>query len=100
LVLMFEWLTLWPTCAPLPVKSHRRDIGKPLNFPEQACRTKDPRNVGRVARPPTAYLGPRTYSQRRKCRQAARLVRIRGPKSHNRLNWPATGARCARCRPP
>ena len=26
LVLMLEWLTLWPTCAVLPVKSHRRDI--------------------------------------------------------------------------
>src|SRR3954468_15187466 len=26
LVLMFEWLTLWPTWGPLPVKSQRRDI--------------------------------------------------------------------------
>src|SRR4051794_24767861 len=26
LVLMFEWLTLWPTCGPLPVRSHRRDM--------------------------------------------------------------------------
>src|SRR5712691_5688930 len=26
LVLMFEWLTLWPTWADLPVNSHRRDM--------------------------------------------------------------------------
>src|SRR5947209_766285 len=26
LVLMFEWLTLWPTCGPLPVRSQRRDM--------------------------------------------------------------------------
>jgi hypothetical protein len=24
--LMFEWLTLWPTWADLPVNSHRRDM--------------------------------------------------------------------------
>src|SRR5262249_19479508 len=29
LVLRFEWLTLWPVCAALPVKSHRRDMGIP-----------------------------------------------------------------------
>src|SRR6266581_1502221 len=28
LVLRFEWLTLCPTCAPLPVSSHRRDMAK------------------------------------------------------------------------
>src|ERR1700694_3114628 len=27
LVLRLEWLTLWPVCAVLPVKSQRRDIG-------------------------------------------------------------------------
>jgi hypothetical protein len=26
LVLMFEWLTLWPVWGPLPVNSHRRDM--------------------------------------------------------------------------
>src|SRR5262249_43096817 len=25
--LRFEWLTLWPVCAVLPVRSHRRDMG-------------------------------------------------------------------------
>ena len=29
LVLRFEWLTLWPVCAILPVRSHRRDMGNP-----------------------------------------------------------------------
>ena len=28
LVLRFEWLTLCPTCGPLPVSSHRRDMAK------------------------------------------------------------------------
>jgi hypothetical protein len=32
LVLRFEWLTLLPTKAPLPVSSQRRDIAKPLKF--------------------------------------------------------------------
>jgi hypothetical protein len=30
LVLMFEWLTLCPTCAPLPVNSQRRDMAENL----------------------------------------------------------------------
>src|SRR5262249_15231110 len=32
LVLMLEWLTLCPTCAPLPVSSHRHDIEKPCLY--------------------------------------------------------------------
>src|SRR5258705_12604180 len=28
LVLILEWLTLWPTCGPLAVSSQRRDIAK------------------------------------------------------------------------
>ena len=32
LVLMFEWLTLWPTCGPLPVKSQRRDMVEILEY--------------------------------------------------------------------
>jgi hypothetical protein len=27
---MFEWLTLCPTCAPLPVNSQRRDMAENL----------------------------------------------------------------------
>jgi hypothetical protein len=27
---MFEWLTVWPTCAPLPVNSQRRDMAENL----------------------------------------------------------------------
>jgi hypothetical protein len=30
LVFMFEWLTLCPTCAPLPVNSQRRDMAENL----------------------------------------------------------------------
>jgi hypothetical protein len=30
--LMLEWLTLCPTCAPLPLSSHRHDIGEDLSF--------------------------------------------------------------------
>src|SRR6185369_16513337 len=33
LVLMFEWLTLWPTWGPLAVSSQRRDILKILFHP-------------------------------------------------------------------
>src|SRR5690349_8787255 len=32
LVLMFEWLTLWPTRTPFPVRSQRRDIALPLEL--------------------------------------------------------------------
>src|ERR1700676_774039 len=36
LVLILEWLTLWPTCGPLAVSSQRRDIAiNPL--PSPAC---------------------------------------------------------------
>src|SRR5689334_25093745 len=33
LVLIFEWLTLWPTCGPLAVNSQRRDILEILFHP-------------------------------------------------------------------
>src|ERR1700751_3793271 len=37
LVLMFEWLTLWPTCGALAVSSQRRDmIGKSSSIPALA----------------------------------------------------------------
>src|SRR3569833_907806 len=33
---MFEWLTLWPTSGPLPVRSQRNDIGKSSQKPAVA----------------------------------------------------------------
>src|SRR5262245_33781062 len=36
LVLMFEWLTLWPTCGPLAVSSQRRDMSKSSSIPAMA----------------------------------------------------------------
>src|SRR4051812_43076892 len=43
LVLRFEWLTLWPVCAVLPVKSQRRDIGLPQAlWPATQARNPDP----------------------------------------------------------
>src|SRR6476661_3336842 len=36
LVLMFEWLTLWPTWGPLAVSSQRRDISKILFHPRHS----------------------------------------------------------------
>src|SRR5450759_4080281 len=66
LVLILEWLTLWPTCGPLSVSSQRRDISEILFRP----------------RPPTALVGrgagvrihvhfqePRTYRGRHAGRQ-------------------------------
>src|ERR1700722_9927474 len=38
LVLMFEWLTRWPTCSPLPVNSQRRDMAE--NLPSFASRAR------------------------------------------------------------
>src|SRR6188768_3550174 len=35
LVLMLEWLTLWPTWGPLAVSSQRRDIEKTLFHPRR-----------------------------------------------------------------
>ena len=50
LVLMLEWLTLWPTMRRLPVRSQRRDIAKPSN-------SAAPSGAGIGG-----FGGPRTYS--------------------------------------
>src|SRR5262249_19026595 len=68
LVLIFEWLTLCPTCMVLPVSSHRRDIGKPLSDPKDLpIGTWHDRRHGSPAKLQAG--GP--YSGRMKGRQAA-----------------------------
>src|SRR5262249_38077908 len=52
--LMFEWLTLWPTWADLPVNSHRRDMGVPLGSHALRPITQSVANPG--------SFGPRTYN--------------------------------------
>src|SRR5581483_10286759 len=41
LVLRFEWLTLWPTRAVLPVNSHRRDMAKTSDLRGRCWRARD-----------------------------------------------------------
>ena len=78
LVLMFEWLTLWPTRGPLPVRSQRRDMVEILEdsaempaTPETASiRGRGPIKVAprgrQVERVPKRRPGPdSTYSGRR-----------------------------------
>src|SRR4051794_24188966 len=60
LVLMFEWLTLWPTWGPLPVKSQRRDMVEILET-----------SAGTPGAPISAQSGTRTYKGRAAGRQAA-----------------------------
>jgi hypothetical protein len=50
---MFEWLTLWPTWADLPVNSHRRDMA----YLWQSCA----RAPNRAERGNLGLFGPRTY---------------------------------------
>src|ERR1700709_2295236 len=46
LVLILEWLTLWPTIGPLAVSSQRRDIAQnPLPSPPSALHRKGQRGV-------------------------------------------------------
>src|SRR4051812_47793967 len=46
LVLIFEWLTLWPTCGPLAVSSQRRDIFEILCHPRRSKRFARARPAG------------------------------------------------------
>src|SRR5215470_17396718 len=41
LVLMLEWLTLCPTCADLPLSSHRHVIGEALSLGFQAAHRRN-----------------------------------------------------------
>src|ERR1700687_4490185 len=65
LVLMLEWLTLWPTWGPLAVSSQRRDIARnPL--PSPPIRPSEGTARGFNLRPSRE---PRTYRGRRVGRQ-------------------------------
>src|SRR5262249_31362430 len=90
LVLMFEWLTLCPTCARLPVSSHRRDIEKILfkRLHDQASLQE-------------GLIGPSqagTYTESRKSRQPASI--LRGPPRLLRWAMPANSHRLDRARMP
>src|ERR1700729_1729839 len=68
LVLIFEWLTLWPTCGPLAVSSQRRDIVQnPLPSPSL-------RHCGRGGPKSCPFREPRTYRGGRAARQGFRAV--------------------------
>src|SRR4030081_2974935 len=88
LVLMLEWLTLCPTCAPLPLSSHRHDIGEDLLF--AGLRTTRAQGIDLVSIAPALETAgpfgrPRTYSDGAPMRQAGQppagrepnLIRIR-----------------------
>src|SRR4051794_21699182 len=69
LVLMLEWLTLWPTWGPLAVSSQRRDIFQnPL--PSPRSKQRDSRRAGVQIR--VHFQEPRTYRGRRVERQGLR----------------------------
>src|SRR3984957_5514504 len=59
LVLIFEWLTLWPTSGPLAVSSQRRDIAKILFHPLIRSPQREPRggSNSRSSREPRTYRG-------------------------------------------
>src|SRR6185436_12962062 len=59
-VLMFEWLTLWPTRGPLLVRSQRRDMVEVLEYLSKS----------RTRREHGAPPGTRTYNDRAANRQA------------------------------
>src|SRR3984885_2136381 len=85
LVLIFEWLTLWPTSGPLAVSSQRRDIAvnplpsRPSSLFQGAvqgsksCPSREPRTYrGRAAR----RQGLRRLRNRRKGRSCSHPDRL------------------------
>src|SRR5260370_30079933 len=76
LVLMLEWLTLCPTCAVLPLSSHRHDIGEDLSFVgRRPTRSREIDLVSTASRsfspwPAGPFGRPRTYSDEAPLRQA------------------------------
>src|ERR1700733_8826442 len=84
LVLMLEWLTLWPTWGPLAVSSQRRDIlENPL--------------VARISQPWKARRGlksrsfqePRTYRQCASTRQELGAFRPAGAAARQKADFAA-----------
>src|SRR3954466_14211548 len=73
LVLMFEWLTLWPTWGPLAVSSQRRDIVQILFHP----RTRRP-SKGRRGGPKFVQL---SFGRRGRIGAAAGYVKVFAAKS-------------------
>src|SRR5450755_3569567 len=69
-VLILEWLTLWPTIGPLAVSSQRRDIAKSSSVPRL-----DASGVHKL-RPSRE---PRTYRGRAARRQGRRLCFLARP---------------------
>src|SRR5688572_27705893 len=83
---MFEWLTLWPVCAPFPVNSQRRDMTIPLVaglLPARPIRARKgkPRTYsnavpGRQAGPSGPAIGPRrAVPHTRNCLDRAKMTR-------------------------
>src|SRR5262245_2617312 len=73
LVLRFEWLTLCPTCAPLPVSSHRRDMAKSSLKRSGALPAHAASGRRNGASAPAGSVGrPRTYSGGGRKRQGKR----------------------------
>src|SRR5262245_4268544 len=69
LVLMLEWLTLWPTCTPLAVSSQRRDMAKILDCIRRRTRRSPGSNSGPFEgtadgiRAPLPTVKPRTCTK-------------------------------------
>src|SRR5882762_3802507 len=75
LVLILEWLTLWPTWGPLAVSSQRRDMAKILCHPRTGPKDLRAGHGGSKSRP---FQEPRTYRAAARRRQDIRPVEMRG----------------------
>src|ERR1044072_5227614 len=69
LVLMFEWLTVWPDRGPFPVSSQRRDMSKSLDQVVRAGHAGDGKNG--------PFRGTRTYKVTAQGRQVRNPSRFR-----------------------
>src|ERR1044072_5678509 len=80
LVLMLEWLTVWPDRGPFPVRSQRRDMSKSLRHAGPEAGDKN-----------GPFRGTRTYKVREQGRQVRRLGSGSGS---NRPGWADRARRC------